>query len=208
MDSWLCTTNPLLFPILYMMNPKIIIVVILFFAIQITVCGQVSFPLNVSGKIEISDVVVDSVKKEDLYRLAGNWFNSMSKTTGTKVKALRRDSLQGNISGNLEFMIYTDSGVLQRLLGAVTCDLELDVKDNKYRYVYTNLVFHEFKQDRYYQYVSTGKTKPFEEPAAMGFQDNWEKCKESTNKKISNQIASLKAGMIQRNVVTRKKQEW
>ena len=192
------------------MNPKIIIVVF-FFTMQLTVRGQVNFPLNTSGKIEISDVVIDSVKKEDLYALASTWFETLKKNTTVTMKTIRRDSINGNISGDMEFSVFYQSGVIQKVLGSVTCKLEIDVKDYKYRYRYTDFVFHEYKQDRYYRSLPTGKTKMLEEPEALGWQKNWEHCKSATNTKITNQIIELKQKMIPVKVAAvalKKKVDW
>ncbi|HZX74685.1 MAG TPA: DUF4468 domain-containing protein [Cyclobacteriaceae bacterium] len=177
-----------------MMNPKIIIVVFLIL-IKSAVYGQVSFPLNASGKIEISDVVIDSLKKEDLYARASSWFESLPKTPGIKLNAINEDPINGNISGDLEFLVYYQSGILQKVLGSVTYKLTLGVKDNKYRYTYTDFVFHYYKQNRNYQTVPTGKVKPLEDAKASGWQKNWNKCKVATNTKVTNQINAIKAKM-------------
>jgi hypothetical protein len=192
-----------------MMNPKIIVVVLLL-ALQVTAHGQVNFPLNAAGKIEISDVVVDSLKKEDLYALASNWFNSLSKTPELTLRAISKDSIQCDITAELEFPAYYQTGVFQKVLGMVTYKLTLSVKDNKYRYVYTDFVLHHYKQDRYYKSVPTGKVKPLEETEAKGWEKNWERCKSATNSKVMNQVADLKAKMIrvQTPVNTAKKLDW
>ena len=177
------------------MNPKIIVVVLLF-SILHTVRGQDQFALNTSGKIEISDVIIDSLKKEELYVLASNWFSSLSITPGLKVKTISEDADGGEIAAELEFPVYYQSGVFQKVLGMVSYKLTLSVKDYKYRYVYTNFVFHHYKQDRYYKTVPTGKIKPLEELKAEGWQKNWDRCKATTNIKIKNQIIDLNAKMI------------
>jgi len=191
-----------------MMNPKIIIVVLLL-ATQVTAMAQVNFPLNAAGKIEISDVVMDSLEKKELYALANTWFTSLSKTPGLSVKAIRKDSIQGDITADLEFPVYYQTGVFQKVLGMVTYKLTVSVKDNKYRYVFTDFVLHQYKQDRYYKAVPTGMEKPLEDTEAKGWQKNWDRCKSSTNARVTSQIADLKAKMIPvAPVAARKKLDW
>jgi hypothetical protein len=191
-----------------MMSPKIIVVVFLL-ASQLAARGQVNFPLNASGKIEISDVIVDSLKKEDLYTLAGNWFTSLSKSPGITLKEITKDSLRGEIAAVLEFPVFYQSGVFQKVLGRVSYNLTLSVKDYKYRYVYTGFVLQPYKQDRYYKSVPSGKIKPLEEPEAKGWQKNWDQCRSVTQTRVNNQIADLKAKMIPAPPVNAsKKMDW
>lgn len=191
-----------------MMNPKIIIVVLLL-ATQLVAQAQVNFPLNAAGKIEISDVVMDSLEKEELYELAGNWFTSLSKTPGLTVKAVKKDSIQGNIVADLEFPVFYQTGIFQKVLGVVTYKLTVSVKENKYRYVYTDFVLHHYKQDRYYKSVPAGKEKPLEETEAKGWQKNWDRCKTTTRARVNSQIADLKAKMIPAIApVVTKKLDW
>jgi hypothetical protein len=178
-----------------MMSPKIIVVVFLL-ASQLAARGQVNFPLNARGKIEISDVIVDSLNKKDLYTLAGNWFTSLSKAPGITVKEIRKDSVAGEIVAELEFPVFYQTGVFQKMLGRVAHTLTLSVKDYKYRYVYTDFVLHQYKQDRYYKNVPSGQIKPLEEPEAMGWQKNWDQCKSATQMRVNDQIADLKVKMI------------
>jgi hypothetical protein len=177
-----------------MMNPKIIIVA--FLIVTNTVCGQVNFPLNASGKIEISEVVIDSLPKEELYSQADKMFASLSNTPELKLKALKKDSVQGNMIASLEFPVYYQSGVIRKMQGLVSYQLELSVKDNKYRYVYTDFVFHAYAQDRYHFNVPTGKVKPLEETEAFGWQKDWDRCRNSTKVKVDDQVATIKTKMI------------
>jgi hypothetical protein len=160
--------------------------------------GQGGLPMNSSGKIEIVDVVnMESVKKDELFQRSVSFIADVS-DPNFKVLSVEKDSINDKISAVYQIMIYTQTGVLKKLQGAVSYSLTLEVKDGKYRYDFTDLVFHYYGQNRNYQMVDTGKKKKLEEMKASGWQKAWNECKATTASKIQKQIISIKAAMATR----------
>jgi hypothetical protein len=177
------------------MNKRKIIIAISLFVMQFAAYGQSGLPLNSSGKIEISEVVkADSVKKDDLFQRSASWLGELA-STDLKVTILEKDSINGKIKSELRFLVYSQTGVLKKVQGAITYSLTTEVKDDKYRYVFTDFVYHYYSQNRNYQVVETGKKKSLEEPKASGWQKSWDHTKSVTRSKIVNQINSMKIAM-------------
>jgi hypothetical protein len=177
------------------MNKRKIIIALSLFVIQFTTYGQSGLPLNSSGKIEISEVVkIDSVKKVDLFQRMAVWINDIA-SVDLQVTVVEKDSINGKMKCQLQFMVYSQTGVLKKVQGAVSYSLTCEVKDDKYRYVFTDFIYHYYGQNRNYQVVETGKKKLLEEPKATGWQKGWDHTKSVTRSKIVNQINSMKIAM-------------
>jgi hypothetical protein len=160
--------------------------------------GQSGLPINSSGKIEIANVVnMDSVKKGELFQRSVNFIADVS-DPNFKVMSVEKDSVNDRISAGYQIMIYVQSGVLRKLQGAVSYSLMLEVKDGKYRYTFTDLIYHYYGQNRNYVTVDTGKKKKLEEMKASGWQKAWNECKATTASKIQKQIISIKTAMATR----------
>jgi hypothetical protein len=179
-------------------------------------CGraQSGLPINTSGKIEITDVVnMDSAKKADLFQRRDNFVADLS-DPNFKLLSVKEDSVNGKISAAYQIMIYAQTGVLKKVQGAVSYSLTLEVKDGKYRYNFTDFVYHYYGQNRSYQTVDTGKKKKLEEMKATGWQKAWNDCKATTSSKVQKQILSIKAAMATRKfsppvaAVEPKKNDW
>jgi hypothetical protein len=160
--------------------------------------GQSGLPINSSGKIEIAGVVnMDSVKKGELFQRSVNFIADVS-DPNFKVMSVEKDSVNDRISAAYQIMIYVQSGVLKKLQGAVSYSLMLEVKDGKYRYTFTDLIYHYYGQNRNYVTADTGKKKKLEERKAAGWQKAWNECKATTASKIQKQIISIKTAMATR----------
>ena len=104
-----------------------------------TNCFSQDFPLDTKGKISYSDVIeVDSLNEEDLFRNGVKWFTTLQHE---KVVITGKDSLNGNLSGYSSFLVYSQSDALKKVSGRISYSLSIDVKDNKYRYCFTDFVF-------------------------------------------------------------------
>jgi hypothetical protein len=171
-------------------------------AMSFTLRAQANLPLGNSGKIEIVEVVeADSLKKEILFENASESFEALSRKIAAKITNITKDPVNDRITCQVKVMIYSQTGVLKKLNGAVTYSFSVEVKDYKYRYTITDLVYHYYKQNRNYEFVDTGKQKNLEETNAPGWEKTWAQCKETTSEKIKGQIAFLKEKMLEKEKI-------
>jgi hypothetical protein len=167
-----------------------------------SVIGQVSLPLNSSGKAEFADVVLaDTINKYELFSRGEALLPELSAFVN-KMDVQEQDAISGKIVCGLRFTIYNQQmGILKKETGAVTYKLTIEVKDGKYRYSFTDIIFHYYQQDRNLKLVENGKTKGLEETKASGWQKTWNACRATTASKISNQINLITARMKERKKV-------
>ena len=172
--------------------------------------GQ-NLPFDESGKIFFSEVVLaDSFPKEKLFKNSLGWMNSLNRPE-EKFEFSLKDSIQSSTNGHFEFQVFTQGGMLRKMVGLITCTVSIDTKDNKYRYSFSDFVYHYYKEDRNYKMVKTGKTKPLEDTEAKGWQKLWDKHKQNTYIKINSLISALKKEIPKKVVVPLKKEkkvEW
>jgi hypothetical protein len=191
-------------------NLSCFVLLVLSFA-SLTFSKAQSLPVNESGKIFFSEVVLaDSFPKEKLYKNSLAWFNSLNRPE-EKFTFSTKDSIQSNATGKYEFQVFAQSGLLRKMVGLITCNVSIDTKDNKFRYTFSDFVYHYYKEDRNYKMVKTGKTKPLEDKEASGWQKQWEKHKQATLAKINSLIASSKVEIPKKLSTTPKKEkkiEW
>jgi hypothetical protein len=186
----------------------------LLLALNFISIAQTNLPLGNSGKIEIVEIVeADSLKKEILFENASKSFEALSRKIGAKITNITKDPANDKIACQVKIMIYSQTGVLKKINGAVTYSFTIEVKDYKYRYTFTDLVYHYYKQNRNYEFVDTGKLKNLEETNAPGWEKTWTQCKETTSEKIKEQINFLKEKMvevekIQLTQLEQKKTDW
>ena len=175
------------------------------------------FQLDTSGKITFVEVVeADSMRKEELFQNATLWFEGFKKKVKTKMTRFEKDSINSKLSGDFQFMVYSQSGILSKTSGAVSYTLTIEMKDNRYRYVFTDFIFHHYKQNRNYEYVETGVTKPLEEVQAKGWQKLWDSHRLTAYNKTGEEIKSLKTKILEREkqpvaaplAVNAKKTDW
>ena len=170
-----------------------------------------SLPIDESGKIFFSEVVLaDSFPKEKLYKNSLAWFNSLNRPE-EKFTFSNKDSIQSSATGQYEFQVFAQSGLLRKMVGLITCKASIETKDYKYRYTFSDFVYHYYKEDRNYKMVKTGKTKPLEDKDAAGWQKQWEKHKQATFAKVNSLVASSKVEIPKKLATTPKKEkkiEW
>jgi hypothetical protein len=172
-----------------------------------------SFPLNEAGKIAYYEVVeVDSMKKDLLYHNSIKWINHL-KAYNHKIETTLSDSLTGKVMVENEFSVYSQSGILKKLVGKFTYSTVIEMKDNRYRYTFTDFVFHEYSPDRYHNILPTGKIRNLEEVKAVGSQKQWDKHRTLIANKIQQDIINLKSKMVEitapvENVAPKKTVKW
>jgi len=172
----------------------------------LTISGYAQdFPLNESGKIYFYEVAkADSLTKDFLYHNALKWFYALRNPDLQMI--IKGDSLKGKIDAQNELSVYSQTGVLKKLSGKVTYTSSVEVRDNLYRYTFSNFIFHYYKQDRTYKIVETGKTKDLEDSKASGWQKLWDQHRNTVFKKITGDIAQLKIMIVEVPVDPKKEQ--
>ncbi|MCU0445358.1 MAG: DUF4468 domain-containing protein [Microscillaceae bacterium] len=149
-----------------------------------------NFPLDERNKINFWEVVkTDSVASAKLYINAKRWL----KESGYQI--VSDDSLAGKIVAKQSLGVYDKGYVSKKLHGKVAYQLSIDLKDSKYRYQFTDFVFHYYQEDRNYQFAPSGKEKDLEEKIAKGWQGLWENHQKNTFNTIQKQIELLKKAM-------------
>ena len=175
------------------------------------------FPIDETGKIVFIEVIeVDSIKKEELFQNVTNLLNESKTKVKNKLTHLEKDSVNSKIKGDFKFMVYSQSGVLTKISGAITYTLSIEMKDNRYRYVFNDFVFHDYKQNRNYEYVETGVTKSLEDTKASGWQKLWNNHRFITYEKVVEEIKNLKIRILEKEqpptttpiAITTKKTDW
>jgi hypothetical protein len=177
------------------MNRRLIIFAGLILMSHLVFC-QYDLPFNSSGKIEVAGIEkADSLKKDQIFQRASAWFASIG-DKNNKMTILERDSVNGKIMGQFKFIVYSQTGLLTKIQGAVSYTLSVEVKEFKYRFIATDFVYHYYAQNRNYEMVETGKKKMLEEKNASGWQKTWRHCKLATGEKVQGQINGIKMAMI------------
>ena len=110
--------------------------------------GKTQFlPLNEIGRCDVTEVVMaEGYSKSVLYANTLSWLKGLPHMN--KVSVVEKDSIAGKISGNFEFLVYSQSGILQKVSGSVSYHFNIETREAKYRYSFTDFVFHYYAQDR------------------------------------------------------------
>ena len=152
--------------------------------------------VNELGKLEMAEVVLsDGFTKEALYENSLRWIKSLPGSDKI-INALSVDSVLCKVSGRYEFLVYMQGGILKKKAGAISCVISLEMKDNKYRYAFTDFLYHYLVQDRNYDMIKNGKTKPLEETEAPGWQKLWNSHKKTAAREMKKRSEELKEIMI------------
>lgn len=150
-----------------------------------------------NGRCEMSDVVLaDGFLQGTLFANEVKWLKSLTHEEGKLIDAVK-DSLAGKVSSEYEFPVYSQSGIFKKQSGTISYHITVESKDGKYRYLFTNFVYHYQKQDRNFQLIKTGMTKPLEEPDAPGWQKVWTSHRKSVAELVNKQIDALKTAMVE-----------
>ena len=170
------------------MNKLLLYVAILFLFSQ-NVAAQIIYPKDENGKITYLGVVkIDSTTKDSLFNGITKWV----KRNYSKYNTVVVDSVNYTIKTPGHFLVYINPGVLKEIHGEIFYDLNIEVKENRYRYVFTNFKFEYYKQDRAdYKYKPTKKFKPLEDETFPGWGVAWQKHKANTDAHVKKMIGSL-----------------
>jgi hypothetical protein len=162
-----------------------------------------TFPINEAGIIAYYEIIeVDSLPKDQLYLNAKKWFSTLNRGAQT-VEFVLQDSVNGKLVAKNVLSVFTGSGVLQKLSGKFTYNVVLEVKDTRYRYTISDLIYHEYKPDRYHNIQPTGKTQKLEESKALGWQKLWDKHRKTLDERIREDLNRLKILIILKPTISR-----
>ena len=160
---------------------------LLFFGAFFNSIAQVVMPKDEAGKITYLDVVKkDSVATDSIFKRILEWTKFTYPT-----RKITIDSIERKIVTRERFLVYTNPGVLKEIHGAIRYDLAIEIKENRYRYTFTNFVFEYYKQNRDLKYAPTGATKVLEDEKFPGWQTPWVKHKNSTDAHVKAKIEDL-----------------
>ncbi|MFL5729424.1 MAG: hypothetical protein ACJ75J_08040, partial [Cytophagaceae bacterium] len=104
------------------------------------------------------------------------------------------------------FLVYTKGAISKEIHGAIRYSVKIEVKNNKYKYRFSDFVFEYYKINRNYQYLPTGQEKPLEEEKFTGWDNAWENHKKETYSRITSLIKSLKSDMGKKEKIEQKKE--
>lgn len=156
------------------------------------------FPVNEKNKITYYEVIEnDSTSQSLLYKNGVKWVNALN-AYNHKVETTLADSISGQVNIENEFSLYSQPGLLKKLVGKFTYVTLIEVKYNRYRYTFTDFVFHEYAPDRFHTIIPTGKTRNLEVTKAKGSQKQWDKYRLVIADKIQKDIIDLKTKMLEK----------
>jgi len=194
---------------LYLMK---IFFLVAFLGTSLLMNGQSASSSSPTSAFDFSNVVVtDSISKQSLFHNGINWVSDLK---DEKTVLSQNDSILGKVEGESSYLVYTlQPGILKKLSGRVSYKISIEVKDNKYRYRFSDFVFHYYKQDRYYKMVETGKVKSLNEFSASGWQKLWDNHRSTTQSKMKEYCKRLEIKMVEKpetpnEKVIAKKVEW
>jgi hypothetical protein len=154
--------------------------------------AQAQLPQDDKGHILFTEVVkADSLDEKLLYSNAKAWLVA----SGHHLAGTAEDSLAGKLQASNGFYVYAKGYLTKKIHGKITYNTTLEVKNGRYRYTFSDFVFHYYAEDRTFKTTATGRVKPLEEQKAGGWQAQWDAHKHSTNNTITTQVESLKAAM-------------
>jgi hypothetical protein len=156
--------------------------------------SQSVLPTDEKGKVAFIEVVkTDSLGKELLYENAGKWLQA----NNFQLQVSAEDSIAGKWVAWQSFPVYARGYISKKIHGKINYTLTVAVKENRYRYEFSNFTFDYYKENRNYEMVPTGKHKALEEPQASGWQSLWEQHKKTTLNTVNTLVGSLKTAIIE-----------
>ena len=171
------------------------------------------FPIDDLGKYTITEVVeLHGIDKDKLF-LNGEKFMKKVKVLNSKKKYYKIEKDNYTITNKGSFYVYRIGSVKKGIGGAVEYDINLEIKDGKYRYTITNFIFNEYQRNRYGKYEPVkGKFIPLEMEVSSINKKEWEKHKQVVFEKSLELIQNLYSEMIyaeeKKNKKVKKDDNW
>lgn len=155
------------------------------------------FPINDMEKYTLTEVVdLNGIDKDKLFS-NGEKFMKKVKVLNSKKEYYKTEKENYTIRNRGSFYVYRIGSVKKGIGGAVEYDIDLEIKDGKYRYTITNFIFNEYKRNRYGKYEPVkGKYTPLEMAVSSINKKEWEKHKQVVYDKSLELIKNLYIEMI------------
>lgn len=155
------------------------------------------FPINDMEKYTLTEVVeLTGIDKDKLFS-NGEKFMKKVKVLNSKKKYYKTEKENYTIRNRGSFYVYRIGSVKKGIGGAVEYDVDLEIKDGKYRYTITNFIFNEYQRNRYGKYEPVkGKYTPLEMAVSSINKKEWEKHKQVVYDKSLELIKNLYIEMI------------
>ena len=174
---------------------------------------ETQFPIDDLGKYTITEVVeLHGIDKDKLFS-NGEKFMKKIKVLNSKKKYYKIEKENYIIRNKGSFYVYRIGSVKKGIAGAVEYDINLEIKDGKYRYTITNYIFNEYQRNRYGKYEPVkGKFKPLEMEVSSINTKEWKKHKQVVYDKSLELIQNLYSEMIhaeeKKNKNVKKEDNW
>lgn len=154
-----------------------------------------ALPINEKGKVAFEEEVVVEHLGKDALRLNALSFFERVKKAGERNP--RRPTLEAEgVSKEGSFYVYTKGLFTPQIHGEIKYTIKIELKENAYKYSYTDFVFQFYERKRHGRYGPvSGKVKPLEEEEYAGMQNTWESHKALTKEAIEKHIFELKKKM-------------
>ena len=170
------------------------------------------FMVNKNGRYHQSEVVVvEGFTGSTLFENGLQWIKTPGHIAG-RVFEIKSDSIAQSVSAKMEIKTFTQSGVFKKQTGTITYHFRMEMKDGKYRYMFSDFVFHYYAADRNLKLVDTQKTKRLEDKKAQGWQRTWNDHKQFAYETVKNQIESFSHALTAKPVImepiAKKETEW
>lgn len=161
-------------------------------------------PLAENGKVTFTEIVkLDSTYSATLLMNNANRWVKLLRNEDKKPMSIKSDS--NSIKGSNNYLVYVETfkiGVLKKTSGHISYDFLIEIKQGRYKYTFTNFVFHYYDTNRLnsYDYLTpkpNGKTKKLEEKNAGGWIGTWRAHKVTTRDKMEEYTTNLKKMMAE-----------
>ena len=154
--------------------------------------SKTDWPLNESGKVQFTEVVaMDGRTKDELFTAAKNWF--IIYFEDQKEDIYLNDRYEGKLAGQFNMFVEIDMYGKQANAGAIAYNMQLFVKEGKYKYNITNIE-HEANRSRLGTAGAIENDVP--ECGTRNMQQRyWDDIKKQAYSTFINMIGSLKEGM-------------
>ncbi|MTI39761.1 hypothetical protein E1140_09670 [Fulvivirga lutimaris] len=158
---------------------------LLLFTLSQLTSTPLEYSFDDSGKIVFMEVVSTEIGFDTLVQNVEN--------LGFE-KVQNGDEEQG-FSKEASFMLY-NKRISKVPHGRLTYNVQVDVKENRYRYVITDLIFHEYERNRYGRYEEKRNGQMALEPLLAEPDKQWENHKQTILKKMESEVAMLKSEIV------------
>ena len=168
--------------------------------------AQDVMPRDESGLITYYEVIeLPGYPAEILMDNARDFLRAFS-VRGSKKKHFDADDESLSVFNKGSYRLSNMWGLGKHTDGIVMFDMNVEVKEGRYRYIINNFMFQEFRRNRYGKFEPVkGSEKPLEVEVSQLSARQWEKHQEHAHSKIQSLILEFKAAMANVEIKNQKK---